>query len=316
MVERGTAAKRAGYGAAMAELELRRVEVNGVDFAYLTSGEGPLALCLHGFPDSANTWRHLGPRLVDAGYRVVAPFLRGYAPTAVPADGRYQIAMLALDAVGFHNALDGDGEAVIIGHDWGATTAYTAAVHAPERWRKVVGLAVPPGPALGVALTTNLAQVKRSWYMFFFQHPLADLVVPMDDLGFVDGLWETWSPGYTDSSDDRRWVKESLGSPENLAAALGYYRATLQPDLQVPELAAEEAAVASTPPQPHLYLHGVDDGCMGVELAERAEAYLTVEGSRVELVPGTGHFLHLEAPEVVNRHIVEFLTETEPSAGS
>ena len=77
----------------------------------------------------------------------------------------------------------------------------------------------------------------------------------------------------------------------------------------MPELAEAEAAVASMPPQPHLYLHGVDDGCMGVELAERAAAYLTVEGSRVELVPGTGHFLHLEAPDTVNRLVLDFLTD-------
>ena len=67
-----------------------RVTANDVEFAYLEAGSGPLALCLHGFPDSAWTWRHLLPALADAGFRAVAPFLRGYAPTAVPADGRYQ----------------------------------------------------------------------------------------------------------------------------------------------------------------------------------------------------------------------------------
>ena len=65
-----------------------RISANGVEFGYLETGEGPLALCLHGFPDSAWTWRHLLPALADAGYRAVAPFMRGYAPTSVPADGR------------------------------------------------------------------------------------------------------------------------------------------------------------------------------------------------------------------------------------
>ena len=280
---------------------------SGLEVAYLAAGDdGPLAVCLHGFPDTAHTWRHLLPALGGAGYRAVAPWLRGYAPTAVPTDGRYQNGAIAADAIELHDALGAGADAVVIGHDWGARAANGAAAHAPDRWTKVVTMAVPPAGAVAEGFLT-FRQLKRSWYMFFFQHLLADFAVPMEDLAFIDRLWEDWSPGYTASDDDRRWVKESLGEPANLAAALGYYRATLQPELQVPELAAEEAAVAAVPPQPHLYLHGVDDGCMGVEIAERASAYLTVEGSQVELVPGTGHFLHLEAPDVVNRLVLDFL---------
>ena len=105
---------------------------------------GPLALCLHGFPDTAHTWRYLLPRLADAGYHAVAPFLRGYAPTAVPADGRYDTGTLALDACALHEALGGAGDAVIIGHDWGAFATYGAAADQPERWRRVVTAAVAP----------------------------------------------------------------------------------------------------------------------------------------------------------------------------
>jgi pimeloyl-ACP methyl ester carboxylesterase len=282
---------------------------NGLDVAYLADGDvgAPLAICLHGFPDSAHTWRHLLPELAAAGYRAVAPWLRGYAPTAVPADGRYQNGAAVVDAVQLHSALDGGADAVLIGHDWGARIATGAAAIAPSSFRRVVTMAVPPAGAVGEGFL-SFRQLKRSWYMFFFQNPLADIVVGLDDLAFIDRLWEDWSPGYTDSAEDRAWVKESLSAgPGNLAAALGYYRATLQPDLQDPSLAAEEAAISTVPPQPHLYLHGVDDGCMGVEIAEKAGTYLTVPGSQVELVPGTGHFLHLEAPEVVDRLIVDFL---------
>jgi pimeloyl-ACP methyl ester carboxylesterase len=280
---------------------------NGLEVAYLAAGdEGPLALCLHGFPDSARTWRHLLPALADAGYRAVAPWLRGYAPTAVPADGRLQNGALVQDAVQLHEVLGGDGDAVVIGHDWGALAANGAAASAPDRWRKVVTAAVPPAGAVAEGFLTY-RQLRRSWYMFFFQNPLADFAVQLDDLAFIDRLWEDWSPGYTESGDDRAAVKDALRDPANLAAAIGYYRHKLQPDLQVPELAAEEAAVSALPPQPHLYLHGVDDGCMGIEVAERASSYLTVEGSRVELVPGTGHFLHLEAPDVVNGIVLDFL---------
>src|SRR5580765_7671841 len=134
---------------ASTDITTGRVEANGLDFGYLEAGTGPLALCLHGFPDSAWGFRHLLPALAAAGYRAVAPFQRGYAPTAVPADGRYQTGMLAMDAIGLHEALGGDGDAAIIGHDWGASGTYAAAVHAPERWRKVVTMAVPPSGAIG-----------------------------------------------------------------------------------------------------------------------------------------------------------------------
>ena len=105
-------------------LEEGRVTANGVDFAYLACGSGPLALCLHGFPDSAHTWRHLLPMLAEAGFRAVAPFMRGYAPSSVPPDGRYQTGVLAADALALHDALGAEQQAVIIGHDWGAVATF------------------------------------------------------------------------------------------------------------------------------------------------------------------------------------------------
>jgi pimeloyl-ACP methyl ester carboxylesterase len=289
------------------ELRQETTKLGDLEVAYLACGDdGPLAVCLHGFPDAATTWRHLLPELAAAGFRAVAPWLRGYAPTGLAADGRYQSGALAQDAIALHEALGGDGDAVVIGHDWGAMAATGAAAHAPDRWRRIVTMAVPPPGAVAEGFLTY-RQLKRSWYIFFFQSPLADLVVGQDDLAFVDALWADWSPGHAATPDDVAPVKDALRDPANLAAAIGYYRAMFQPELQAPELADVQAAVGSTPPQPQLYLHGVDDGCMGVEIAEKASAHLTVPGSRVELVPGTGHFLHVEDPDVVNRLIVDFL---------
>jgi pimeloyl-ACP methyl ester carboxylesterase len=276
-----------------------------LEFGFLEAGRGPLALCLHGFPDSAWTWRHLLPALAEAGFRAVAPFMRGYAPTAVPADGRYQTAALGLDACALHDALGGDGDAVIVGHDWGAMATYVAANHQPERWRRVVTMAVPPAGAVAGGFM-SYQQLKRSWYMFFFQHGLADVVVGMGDLAFIDGLWADWSPGY-DGGEDIPHVKDCLRDPANLAAALGYYRATLGGVGVDPALDAVQNAGNELTAQPTLYLHGRDDGCMGIEVAEGARAFLTSEGSRMEVVEGAGHFLHLERPDVVNPLVVDFL---------
>ncbi len=282
------------------------MRANGFEVAYLECGSGPLALCLHGFPDSAHTWRHLLPALAGAGFHAVAPFQRGYAPSEVPKDGRYQTGALALDAIMLHEVLGGDGDAAIIGHDWGGPATYGAASHEPERWSKVVGLTVPPGAAVAHAFLTNLEQLKRSWYMFFFQHPLADLVVPANDLAFIDRLWRDWSPGF-DASEELPLVKSSLRDAVNLQAALGYYRATIGSGYVDPALADLQAATQAVPTQPMLYLHGADDGAIGVEVAEAARP-MVAENVSIEIVAGTGHFLHLEQPEIVNRRIVEFLS--------
>ncbi len=284
----------------------RSVNVDGLDFVYLAAGDtGPLALCLHGFPDSAHSWRHLMARLADAGYRAVAPFQRGFAPTAVPADGRYQAGVLAMDAIALHDALGGESDAVIIGHDWGSPAAYGAACHAPERWAKVVAMTVPPAGSVGAALIGNLAQIKRSWYMFFFQHPIADYVVGLDDLEFIDMLWADWSPGFAADADIAN-AKACLREPEHLAAALGYYRAALDPSSLDHSLDAVQSATQAVPPQPTLYLHGADDGCVGVALAETARA-LVGEHVSIEIVEGCGHFLHVERPDFVNDRIMRFL---------
>ena len=99
----------------MSAIRTGSVTANDVEFSYLESGDdgAPLALCLHGFPDSAHGWRHLLPALASAGFHAVAPFQRGYAPTAVPADGLYQSGVLAADAIALHGALGGGTDAVI-----------------------------------------------------------------------------------------------------------------------------------------------------------------------------------------------------------
>ena len=284
----------------------RAVHVNGIDFSCLESGplEGPLALCLHGFPDSAHTWRHLTPALAEAGYHVVAPWMRGYAPTGLAEDGVYQVGALAADASALHEALGGDGRAVLVGHDWGAFASYGAATLHPDRWRRVVTLAVPPLAASAASFFTY-AQMKRSFYVFLFQTPLAEMAVSADGHEFLDHLWEDWSPGY-DPSWDVAKVKESLGNPANLSAAIGYYRALFDPALRSPVYDEAQEACAAAPPQPTLYLHGVDDGALGLDAIGDVRSHLA-EGSEHVLVERAGHFLHLEHPDVVRSHVLRFL---------
>jgi pimeloyl-ACP methyl ester carboxylesterase len=270
------------------------VTANGLTFRARTCGdEGPLALCLHGFPDSAHTWDRLLPDLAGAGFRAVAPWTRGYAPTSVPADGDYSGTALTADANALHDALGGDGDAVLVGHDWGAMTAYAAAATKPGRWRRVVAIAVPP-PTAAAAAFFQYAQLRRSFYVFMFQTPLAEMVAGADDLTFIENLWRDWSPSY-DGSADLAHVKDSLRDPANLTAAIGYYRAMFT-----------SGFAGTAPPQPTLYLHGAEDGAFGVEGVGDTATELAAQ-SRVEIIDGAGHFLHLEKPAEVNRLILEWL---------
>jgi pimeloyl-ACP methyl ester carboxylesterase len=156
-----------------------RVEAGGIAFG-VVQGTRPLALCLHGFPDSAWTWWHLLPAL-DAGFRAVAPFMRGYAPTEIAPDGDYRVAALAQDANALHETLGGDEDAVLIGHDWGAEAAYTAAALAPRNWRRLVTIGVPP-LALDERLFADPAQRERFAYLFLLKTPDAQDVVAADDM--------------------------------------------------------------------------------------------------------------------------------------
>lgn len=280
-----------------------RVSANGIEFAYLELGSGPLALCVHGFPDSAWTWRHLLPELAEAGYRAVAPFQRGYAPTDLAPDGQYGLGAIGSDVAALSEALGGEGDAVLIGHDWGAPAVYSAANLRPDSFRRVVGMAVPP--AMGPERILYYDQLKRSFYIFFFQLPIAEPVVSADDLAFIDGLWRDWTAG-GDHAESVARAKDCLRDPDHLTAALGYYRALFDPEVPA-ELQEAQAAAAQAPPQPTLYLHGRDDGALGVELAEDSRERLA-PGSRMEIVDGANHFLHLERPEEINRLVVEWVT--------
>jgi pimeloyl-ACP methyl ester carboxylesterase len=292
----------------MPQFKTSSVSANGLRFHYLEVGEGPLALCLHGFPDSPWTYRHLLPELAKAGYRAIAPFMRGYAPTEVPSDGRYLTSALAADVAALHQALGGDSRAVLIAHDWGSVAAYGAAALEPGLWRRCAIMNVPPLAVFG-QVAFRYDQIKRSFYFWFFQMKVSDQIVPANDLAFIDGLWADWSPGY-DAKEDLPHVKDCLRNPENLKAAMGYYRALFDPNrFGLPSAIEEQQTVWGQPiSQPTLYLHGSRDGCIALD-AESAQAVLAClgPGSKVERIEGVGHFMLVERPAEINSRILHFL---------
>lgn len=286
-------------------METKRVTVNGIDFAYLEKGEGPLVLCLHGFPDHAPTWEPLLDALAEAGFRGVAPWLRGYPPTGDAPDGKYHTQYLALDALALTGALVGDGEAYLVGSDWGAGAVQLAVPHRPDRYRKCVTMAVPPQGAIGTSFLTDPAQWKRSWYVWFFGTPIADIGFTANDFAIIDRLWADWSPGFDPGERFMRALKDTF-APDNGQAAMGYYRDSFHGRATVEGEAAE---IHGGPmPIPMLYFHGTTDGCLGFDLIDEAALKDAVgPGGEYVIVEGAGHFMHLERPDEVNAKIVGFL---------
>ncbi|MCW2856725.1 MAG: putative alpha/beta hydrolase [Marmoricola sp.] len=287
-----------------------RIDLDAVSLRALTWGpaQGPLAVLLHGFPDTAHTWRHLGPALAHAGWRVVAPFSRGYAPSAVPTDGAGDIAALMDDAVGVHTALGGGRDAVLIGHDWGAITANALAAHPASPYGRVVALSVPPFATLQGTSTIRVLprQVRNSWYIMFNRLPLLPerYLEPL-----VRKLWRDWSPGY-DASSDLPAVLSAVRGPAHRRAVIGYYRAMASPFGPPAAYRQWKGSEMKAPLIPLLYLHGADDGCLDARLVETVEAHL-LPGSVVDVIAGAGHFVQLEQPEVVNARILAYLADSQ-----
>ena len=279
---------------------------DGLSFSAWEMGEGPLVICLHGFPDTAGTWRFLLPDLAAAGFRAVAVTSRGYEPGSQPADGDFSVAALSADVVGWIDAL-GEKTAHLVGHDWGASLAFAASARAPDRIASVTALAVPHPAGFAAQVIRDFDQMARSWYVYAFQAtPFANAILEADDFALLEHLWRRWSPGWSPDPLDLRRVRRAFSEPGVTASTLAYYRTGF--DAAHPR-AAESAALVSVPLKaPVLGISGEQDGCVSADVFEASmPAALFPAGVTVERWADAGHFLHLEQPGRLSARVIDWL---------
>ena len=275
-------------------MELTHVEANGLRFACLEEGDGPLVLLLHGFPDNAETWTAQLSALAGAGYRAVAPYLRGYLPTQIPANGDYDPATLGDDVRALIEALSPDGRAFLVGTDWGGTSTLAALALHPEVVRAAVTVNSAHAGTFG-SFVQDPELAHRGFHLWLFQLPFAATALGAQGLPMVDYLWCLWAPRLDDPAHVAS-VKATLSQPGVIDAALGFYRALTA------------AALDGTMPLapigvPYLSVFGGDDPT--ARHAAMEEEWFKGPYRR-EVVDGVGHFPQRECPDRLNALLLEW----------
>jgi pimeloyl-ACP methyl ester carboxylesterase len=284
----------------------RKLTYGQLTFTTYEMGQGPLVLLIHGFPDTPFTFRHMMPVLAKAGYRAVAVTSRGFEPSSQPKDNDYGFAALSDDVPCWIAAL-GETTAHVVGHDWGANVALAGTLRAPDRIKTLTLMSVPHLAGFGSVGLKSVEQMRRSWYVFFFQwRGVADYVVQCNEWAFLKMLWRRWSLGWSVPTQDLAAMVSVFSQPGVKAAALEYYRAALK--TKAPRY-DEGVALLSKPVQvPTLGLTGERDRCISADIFEKSMLpELFAKGVQTKRVSGAGHFLHLEKPDETHASLLEFL---------
>lgn len=286
----------------LSEVSHRYIEVNGIKLHCAEMGEGPLVILLHGFPEFWYSWRYQMPALAEAGYRVVAPDMRGYNLSDKPAGvSAYAIENLTADVAELIKSY-GEKRAVVVGHDWGAAVAWTFAMRFPELLERLAILNVPHPVTFLRALKT-FRQLRKSWYVFFFQIPW------LPERGFRANHYASLrkilrkDPANPDafSEEDIEKYVEAAAQPGALTAAINYYRAMFR--TKPSKVSGELRPITA----PTLVIWGEQDNYLGAELADPPPKWVT--SVRVERLPDASHWVQCDRPERVNTLLLDFLRE-------
>ena len=284
----------------------RAGRVNGIRLHWVEQGEGPLVVLLHGFPEFWYAWRHQVPALAAAGFRAVAPDLRGYSLSEKPAGvAAYRIEALLDDLAGLIERLgEGREKAHVVGHDWGGVLAWFAPLFHSERLLSLTLLNAPHPLAFRRELRTNAAQRRKSSYVFFFQLPwLPERRIRAGNFAILEKMLrrDPVSPGAF-TSEDIRLYKEALARPGALTAAVNYYRAAFRfpPRVRGSKWPDDFRT---------LLIWGERDRYLGPDLLRDLDRW--VPRLTVERIADASHWVQADAPERVNELLIRFLTSVK-----
>ena len=289
----------------------RDVSANGTRFHVAELGDGPLVLLLHGFPQFWWTWRHQLVALAAAGYRAVAPDLRGYGASDKPPRG-YDAFTQVDDVTALVRAL-GERQAVLVGHDWGGLLGWTAAARRPGAVRGLAVLGMPhPLRTRHQIAADPRGQGAASSYLFGFQVPWRPEHRLVDaDAAYVGRLLSAWGgPGYPDQESERRY-REAMRIPGVAHSALEYHRWVFRSLFRPDGLRFADTVRRSTT-VPTLHLHGSLDRCMLPGTAQGSGRYVSAD-YRWRLLSGVGHFPQEETAETVVAELLSWLDSLPPS---
>lgn len=281
--------------------------VNGVRLHYVTQGEGPLLILLHGFPEFWYSWRYQIPALAQH-FTVVAPDLRGYNESDKPTGvASYHIGRLTGDVQGLIRTFHAE-RAVIVGHDWGGGVAWAFAAHYPHMTDRLVVLNCPHPGAFQKALTKNRQQLRRSWYIFYFQLPwLPELGLRLFRRRFIEQAFRGLAVRKEAFPDEElRKYAEALRTPGSARAAINYYRAAFRHRLRNGALHLPQIS------SPTLLIWGEEDRALGKELTYDMDEYFS-DRFEIKYIPKCSHWVQQEQPELVNRYLLEFLAASSGS---